>query len=81
MQLARKTSAKSIRTPVVHLALWRQDGDPGGRRPLDFEIADGGAFYDNGKADGVIADSGAPACLPLLVVGLASAVPEGVFWF
>ncbi len=53
----------------------------GGRIRLDFEITDGGAFDADGKADGVITDPGAPASLPLSIVGQAPAPVGGGFWF
>ena len=53
----------------------------GGRLRLDFQIADGGQFDADGKVDGVITDPGAPAHLPLSIVGAAPEVPVGGFWF
>lgn len=53
----------------------------GGRLRLDFQITDGGEFDADGQVNGSITDPGAPAYLPLSIVGLA---PEGVgagWWF
>ncbi len=51
----------------------------GGRLRLDFQIADGGEFDADGKVDGIITDPGAPAYMPLSIVGLAPEV--AAFWF
>src|SRR5690606_34978049 len=53
----------------------------GGRIRLDFHIEDGGQFDADGKVDGIITDPGAPAHLPLSLVGWAPDVPNGTFWF
>ena len=53
----------------------------GGRIRLDFEITDGGAFDADGKVDGVITDSGAPAFLALSIVGQVPEPVEGGLWF
>lgn len=53
----------------------------GGRLRLDFQIEDGGAFDADGKVDGVITDPGAPAHLPLSIVGHAPELYAGGFWF
>ena len=53
----------------------------GGRLRLDFHIEDGGAFDADGKADGIITDPGAPAHLPLSIVGQAPELLDGGFWF
>jgi uncharacterized repeat protein (TIGR02059 family) len=52
----------------------------GGRTRLDFQITDGGQFDADGKVDGIITDPGAPAHMPLSIVGLAPDIPQG-FWF
>jgi hypothetical protein len=53
----------------------------GGRIRLDFHIEDGGQFDADGKVDGIITDPGAPAHMPLSLVGWAPDVPHGAFWF
>ena len=53
----------------------------GGRVRLDFRIEDGGQFDADGKADGIITDPGAPAYLPLSIVGQAPELSDGGFWF
>lgn len=53
----------------------------GGRLRLDFQIADGGEFDADGTVDGIITDPGAPAHLPLSIVGQAPELPVGGFWF
>ena len=53
----------------------------GGRVRLDFRIEDGGQFDADGKADGIITDPGAPAYLPLSIVGQAPERSDGGFWF
>ena len=53
----------------------------GGRLRLDFRIEDGGQFDADGKADGIITDPGAPAYLPLSIVGHAPELFDRGFWF
>ena len=53
----------------------------GGRLRLDFRIEDGGQFDADGKADGIITDPGAPAYLPLSIVGQAPELFDRGFWF
>ena len=53
----------------------------GGRLRLDFRIEDGGQFDADGKADGIITDQGAPAYLPLSIVGHAPELFDRGFWF
>ena len=53
----------------------------GGRLRLDFRIEDGGQFDADGKADGIITDQGAPAYLPLSIVGQAPELFDRGFWF
>lgn len=53
----------------------------GGRLRLDFQITDGGEFDADGEVNGSITDPGAPAHLPLSIVGLAPEPPAVGFWF
>ncbi|MCW8209355.1 hypothetical protein D8B24_20630 [Verminephrobacter aporrectodeae subsp. tuberculatae] len=55
--------------------------DEGGRLRLDFTITDGGAFDADGQANGSITAPGAAAQMPLSIVGQASDVAHGGFWF
>ena len=52
----------------------------GGKLRLDFHIEDGGQFDADGKVDGIITDPGAPAHMPLSIMGQAPDMPHG-FWF
>ena len=52
----------------------------GGKLRLDFHIEDGGQFDADGKVDGIITDPGAPAHMPLSIMGQAPDMPLG-FWF
>ncbi|MCW5219825.1 Ig-like domain-containing protein [Verminephrobacter aporrectodeae] len=53
----------------------------GGQLRLDFEISDGGQFDADGKANGVITAPGAAAQMPLSIVGQATDLAHGGFWF
>jgi hypothetical protein len=53
----------------------------GGRLRLDFKIDDGGAFDQDGAVNGVISDPGAPAFMPLSLVGQAPDLPAQGFFF
>ncbi|MCW8177278.1 Ig-like domain-containing protein, partial [Verminephrobacter aporrectodeae] len=52
----------------------------GGRLRLDFEISDGGPFDADGQANGAITAPGAPAQMPLSIMGQASDLASNGFW-
>ena len=53
----------------------------GGKLRLDFKLVDGGEFDTDGVANGSIGNLGAAANMPLSLVGVAPAAPEGGVWF
>ncbi|WP_322784314.1 Ig-like domain-containing protein [Verminephrobacter aporrectodeae] len=53
----------------------------GGQLRLDFEISDGGQFDADGKTNGVITAPGAAAKMPLSIVGQATDLAHGSYWF
>ncbi|WP_404301581.1 DUF4347 domain-containing protein [Alicycliphilus denitrificans] len=53
----------------------------GNKLRLDFQIADGGAFDRDGKADGVITLQGEIGQMPLTIVGYIPETTQGGFWF
>lgn len=53
----------------------------GGRLRLDFQITDGGAFDNDGVANGVIADPGALGVVSLSLAGAVPDIPAGAVWF
>ena len=55
-----------------------QEGD---KTRLDFQITDGGPFDADGLANGVVSIVGAPAHLPLSMLGYMPDLAAGGFWF